>query len=65
MVGVIGAFFLLREQFDHALGIAPYLILLAYPLMHLFMHGHGNGHDHPHGDRGSDARVRDDPTQRP
>ena len=68
MVAVIAAFYLLREHWGHALGIAPYLILLACPLMHLFMHGgHGNGHrhGHPHGDSGNDGRERDDPVPRP
>ncbi len=41
---VIVAFFILREHWEHALGLAPYLLLLACPLMHLF-HGHG-GHGH-------------------
>lgn len=41
---IIVAFFILREHWGHALGLAPYLLLLACPLMHLF-HGHG-GHDH-------------------
>jgi hypothetical protein len=48
------AFWLLREHWRHALGLfayAPYLLFLACPLMHLFMHhGHGHGgdhHDHP------------------
>lgn len=41
-------FLLLTEHRAHLLGILPYLILLACPLMHLFMHhGHG-GHDHRH-----------------
>lgn len=39
------AFYLLREHSAHALGLAPYLLFLACPLMHLFMHrGHGQGH---------------------
>lgn len=39
---------LATEHRAHLLGILPYLILLACPLMHLFMHhGHG-GHDHRH-----------------
>jgi hypothetical protein len=41
---IIVAFFILREHWGHALGLAPYLLLLACPLMHLF-HRHG-GHDH-------------------
>ncbi|WP_037084662.1 DUF2933 domain-containing protein [Neorhizobium vignae] len=44
---VIVAFFFLREHWAHALGLAPYLLLLACPLMHLF-HGHG-GHGHGSG----------------
>ncbi len=40
-----GLFFLLREHWAHALGLAPYLLFLACPLMHLFMH-HGHKHDH-------------------
>ncbi|WOS65392.1 DUF2933 domain-containing protein [Sinorhizobium fredii] len=44
---VIAAFFILREHWQHALGLAPYLLLLACPLLHLF-HGHG-GHRHDHG----------------
>lgn len=31
----------------HMLGFFPYLLILACPLMHLFMHG---GHGHSHGD---------------
>lgn len=40
----IAAFFLLSEHRAHALGLLPYLLLLACPLMHLLMHrGHGGG----------------------
>jgi hypothetical protein len=38
---LIGAFFLLTEHWVHVLGVLPYLLILACPLMHLFMHrGH-------------------------
>lgn len=38
----IAAFFLFGEHRAHALGALPYLLLLACPLMHIFMHrGHG------------------------
>ena len=38
----IAAFFLLTEHRAHVWGVAPYLLLLACPLLHLFMHrGHG------------------------
>ena len=40
------SFYLFTEHRAHLLGFLPWLILLACPLMHLFMHhGHG-GHDH-------------------
>lgn len=43
----IAAFFLFGEHRAHALGALPYLLLLACPLLHLFMHrGHGGGHRH-------------------
>ena len=38
----IAAFFLFSEHRAHLLGALPFLLLLACPLMHLFMHrGHG------------------------
>lgn len=40
---VIALFYLLTEHRVHFLGALPYLLLLACPLMHLFMH-----HDHGH-----------------
>lgn len=48
----IAAFFLLTEHRAHLLGFLPFLLLLACPLMHLFMHGGHGGHG-GHGDRGS------------
>lgn len=43
----IAGFLLLSEHRAHALGWLPWLILLACPLLHLFMHrGHGGGHKH-------------------
>jgi len=44
--GAIAAFFLITEHQAHLWGWLPYLLLLACPLMHIFMHrGHG-GHHH-------------------
>lgn len=41
----IGGFFLVMEHTAHVLGVLPFVLLLACPLMHLFMH-HGHGkHD--------------------
>ena len=45
MLVAIFGFYVLREHWGHALGVAPYLLLLACPLMHVFMHG---GHAHGH-----------------
>ena len=43
----VGGFFLLTEHTAHVFGVLPYLLILACPLMHLFMHhGHGGGHNH-------------------
>lgn len=41
---IIG-FFLLSEHRAHFLGVLPYLLLLACPILHLFMH-HGHKHKH-------------------
>ncbi|KXB32522.1 hypothetical protein AT959_02220 [Dechloromonas denitrificans] len=47
----IALFYLLTEHRAHFLGALPYLLLLACPLMHLFMH-HGHGHHgHDEGDK--------------
>jgi hypothetical protein len=49
----VAAFFLLTEHTAHVFGALPWLLLLACPLMHLFMHG-GHGHG-GHGARGNDT----------
>lgn len=41
---IIAAFYLLTEHTAHVFGVLPYLLLLACPLMHLFMHHGGHGH---------------------
>ncbi|WP_432715771.1 DUF2933 domain-containing protein [Xanthobacter autotrophicus] len=46
------AFLLFSEHRAHVLGYLPFLLLLACPLMHLFMH-HGHGH---HGGNGAAPR---------
>ncbi|TAK00449.1 MAG: DUF2933 domain-containing protein [Candidatus Manganitrophaceae bacterium] len=44
---LIAAFFLLSEHRAHFFGILPYLLLLACPFLHLFMHGrHDTGAGH-------------------
>ena len=50
VLGAIAAYFLFTEHRAHLFGALPFLLLLACPLMHVFMHrGHGGGprhHDH-------------------
>lgn len=44
----VAAFFIVTEHAAHAFGVLPWLLILACPLMHFFMHGrHGHG---GHGD---------------
>lgn len=42
---IVALFYLITEHQAHLMGALPYLLLLACPLMHLFMH-HGHGHGH-------------------
>ena len=46
----IGGYFLVTEHWAHVVPFLPWLLLLACPLMHLFMHhgsgGHGNDDHH-------------------
>lgn len=55
----VAAFFLLSEHRAHVFGVVPYLLLLACPLLHFFVHrGHG-GHGSYRDSRGDDdADVR-------
>lgn len=47
LVGVV-TLYLLTEHLQHTLGALPWLILLACPLLHVFMHrGHSHGHGQP------------------
>jgi hypothetical protein len=60
LIGFLGvaAFFLWTEHRAHLLGVLPYLLLLACPLMHLFHHGHGHRHhqDKEHSSQTNDSR---------
>jgi hypothetical protein len=55
---LIAAFFLFSEHRAHALGILPFLLILACPLLHLFMHGGHGGH----GSHGGHDRDTQQPT---
>jgi hypothetical protein len=56
----VAGFFLITEHTAHVLGVLPWLLLLACPLIHLFHGGHG----HRHGGHGGDAPPRTDGTPR-
>ena len=53
VLGVIALYFLLTEHRAHFFFALPFLLLLACPLMHIFMHhghgGHVGGEDGSHG----------------
>ena len=56
---VIGGYFLVTEHRAHLipyLGYLPFLLVLACPLMHLFMHGGHGGHG---GDKNADGGSSD------
>ena len=40
------AYYLLTEHRAHVFQFLPYLLILACPLMHFFMHGSHDGHTH-------------------
>lgn len=49
----VAVFFLFTEHRAHVLGLLPYALLLACPLMHLFHHGgHGAHGGQPSGNEG-------------
>lgn len=50
----IAAFFLFTEHQAHLFGFLPYLLLLACPLLHLFMHRKHGGHGKDAGDHAED-----------
>ncbi len=51
LLGMVGVYALI-EHWAHALPYLPWLLILACPLMHVFMHrGHGRGHG-GHGSQG-------------
>lgn len=60
--GAIAAYFLLSEHRAHFFGALPFLLLLACPLMHVFMHGGHGGH---HGGNKPDATPPVGPPKSP
>ena len=58
--GAMAAFFMFSGHRAHFLGALPYVLLLACPLMHLFMHhghhGAGGGTQHAKTHQGNDER---------
>ena len=55
VIGAVAGYFLLTDHRAHFFGALPFLLLLACPLMHVFMHhGHGD-HGHHHGPSGPQA----------
>ena len=53
----VGGYFLVTEHWAHVIPFLPWLLLLACPLMHLFMHGGHAGH-RGSGDGGSGSVGR-------
>ncbi len=64
----IAGFFLLTEHTAHVFGVLPYLLVLACPLLHFFMHsrhhkgdGSAGAAHHGHPDTRSDSTHRGEP----
>jgi hypothetical protein len=56
----IGGYFLVTEHWAHIVPFLPWLLLLACPLMHVFMHhGHGGHRNDTHRDVSSDDRPNE------
>lgn len=53
---LIAAYFLFTEHRAHIIPFLPYLLILACPLMHIFMHGGHGGHQHGSGDAGTNKK---------
>ena len=67
VIGAVAAYFLLTEHLAHVVGALPFLLLLACPLMHVFMHhghgGHGGHRHHAHGDQTPAESEQPDPAK--
>ncbi len=60
VIGSVAGYFLVTEHWAHVVGFLPWMLLLACPLMHLFMHGGHGGHHHRTHDQDTDTRKSDD-----
>jgi DUF2933 family protein len=49
----VAGFYLVTEHQAHLFGALPFLLILACPLMHFFMHGGHGGHGGSGDDRGT------------
>ena len=69
VLGAVAAYFLLSEHRAHFFGALPFLLLLACPLMHMFMHGghggHGGEHGGGHGDQAGGKQAASSSEPRP
>lgn len=62
--GAVAGYFLLTEHRAHFFGALPFLLLLACPLMHVFMHHGHRAHAHHHGsDEQQSGPDKSDPTK--
>ena len=63
-IAALGAYLLVYRT-SHALLALPYLLLMACPLMHLFMHGGHGGHGRGHTGHQGEASERTPPQSSP
>ena len=63
--GAVAAYFLLSEHRAHFFGALPFLLLLACPLMHIFMHGDHGGHGGGHSEQAGDTPAVSSPEPGP
>lgn len=52
----IAGFYLITEHRAHVFGFLPFLLLLACPLLHLFMHGGHGGHGNSSREDGDESK---------
>ena len=64
VIGAVAGYFLITEHLAHVIGVLPYLLLLACPLMHMFMH-HGHGRHGGHGGHDAENHEHKNPEDKP